>query len=242
MGDYERGQALFEASLAVNRELGDKRGIAVLLGNLGTNALRQRDFERARTLLEESLALRREMGERRGVGYMLRCLSAVASSQGDYARAQTLLAESLTFAREPGGHTNELASVLCSQGHVARLQGDLKQARSLLKETFLLLQASRPEPDSVAESLEELAPIEHGEKRSERAASLFGAAEKMREEISSPMSPLKRQEYEQCVREVRASLGEAAFATAWEKGRQMTGAQAVAYALEAGGPDPGADG
>src|SRR5205085_10234571 len=71
MGDYERSQALGEESLAANRELGDKRGVAVLLGNLGRRALDQKEFERARTLLEESLALRREMGPRSGVGYML---------------------------------------------------------------------------------------------------------------------------------------------------------------------------
>jgi hypothetical protein len=241
MGDYECGQALYEKSLAIIRELGDQRGIAVLLGNLGTSALQQRELERARVLLEESLALRRELGDRNGVGYMLRCLGDLACALGDYPRAQSLLAESLTVLREPGGSTVEIASVLGSQSTVARLQGDLAYARSLRKENLVLLQG-RSAPDGVAWSLEELALIEQAEQRSERAATLFGAAEKSREEISSPMPPLKRREYEQGVREARASLGEAAFATAWETGRHMTGEQAVAYALEARGPGPGADG
>jgi tetratricopeptide (TPR) repeat protein len=236
MGDYERSQALEEESLAAFRNLGDKRGIAMLLENQGTTSLNLGEFERAQALLEESLALRREMGERGAIGYLLRCLSDMASSLGDYARARALLEDSLTFARERG-LTNELAAVLRSQAAVARRQGEMKEARSFLQESLLLLQTSRPSPDAVAVSLEELAMLDHGEKRLGRAAGFFAAAAKIRQEFSSPASLLKRQEFEQCVEDVRASLGEAAFALAWAEGQAMPLEQAIAEGLAAAGAD-----
>src|SRR5581483_5824723 len=60
--DYERGKALAEEGLALYRELGDKRGIALSLNRLGIAAWRQADFSTAQVLLEEDLALYRELG------------------------------------------------------------------------------------------------------------------------------------------------------------------------------------
>jgi non-specific serine/threonine protein kinase len=54
-GDYPAAKAFHEEGLAIRRELGDRRGTAASLGNLGNVALNQGDYPAARALLEESL-------------------------------------------------------------------------------------------------------------------------------------------------------------------------------------------
>ena len=63
-GDYATARARFETSLALWREIGDKRGIATALNDLGWVAWRQGDYTVARALSEESLALWRGDSER----------------------------------------------------------------------------------------------------------------------------------------------------------------------------------
>src|SRR5579862_7397475 len=63
-GDYLAAKALHEEGLAIRRELGDRRGTAASLGNLGNVALNQGDYPAARALYEESLAILRALGDR----------------------------------------------------------------------------------------------------------------------------------------------------------------------------------
>src|SRR5438045_2261738 len=61
-GDYTAARPLYEQSLAIRRELGDKGDIAGSLNNLGIVAYAQGDYASARPLYGESLAIRRELG------------------------------------------------------------------------------------------------------------------------------------------------------------------------------------
>ena len=74
-GDDAHAHSLFEVSLAIRQELGDKWAIGASLVNLGIEAGDAGDAARARALLEEGVALWRELGDRRGVA---RCLDALA--------------------------------------------------------------------------------------------------------------------------------------------------------------------
>src|SRR6266446_950637 len=60
-GDYPAARALYEESLAIRRELGDRSGIAASLGTPGTVAVNQGDHPAARALQEQSLAIYREL-------------------------------------------------------------------------------------------------------------------------------------------------------------------------------------
>ena len=57
-------RALFEESLEIKKQLGDRWGMANSLSNLGMVAYNQDDYPAARALFEESLTLRREVGDR----------------------------------------------------------------------------------------------------------------------------------------------------------------------------------
>jgi hypothetical protein len=87
----------------------------------------------------------------------------------------------------------------------------------------------------IAESLEGLARLAGDGGRMERAARLLGAAEAIRDALGAPLPPVRRAEYEQCVAEARAALGEEALAAAWAQGKALSVDQAIADALD-GGP------
>nr|WP_309690226.1 hypothetical protein [Armatimonas sp.] len=65
------------------------------------------------------------------------------------------------------------------------------------------------------------------------ASQLWGAAERLREELGTPLSPSDQQEQDPQVAAARATLNEdAAFDAAWAEGRALTMEQAIALALE----------
>ena len=71
------------------------------------------------------------------------------------------------------------------------------------------------------------------------AARVWGAAERQREEIGSPLSPAERSRYEQRVTASRAAAGDsAAFDRAWREGRALTLKQATELALQDPPSDP----
>jgi predicted ATPase len=89
-GDYVSTRTLHEEALAIQRELGNRRGIANSLSGLGSVAKDQGDFALARTMYEEALALRRELGDRWGIAYSLESFAALTSVQEQAQRAARL--------------------------------------------------------------------------------------------------------------------------------------------------------
>ena len=66
----------------------------------------------------------------------------------------------------------------------------------------------------------------------ERAAWLWGAAEHLRVLLGCRPAPATRATYERLLAQVRAQLGESAFAAAWASGEALSLEQAIAEALE----------
>ena len=66
----------------------------------------------------------------------------------------------------------------------------------------------------------------------ERAARLFGAAERLREVSGLPLTPDEKVWNDRGIPAARTLLGDRAFAAAWDEGRALFWEQAVAYALE----------
>lgn len=136
-GDHLSARSLFEESLAIARELGDRNGIATSLTNLGNIAYALSDYAAARILYEESLKIARKGGHKKSIAHSLDDLGRTASVQGDYASAQSLLEESLTLHRELGDRQGA-AVTLNNLGNIARCQSDYLSARSLLEESLVI--------------------------------------------------------------------------------------------------------
>ena len=169
---YETAQALYEASLAIRRELGDQRGTAAALLGMGNLAGLQGEHGRGRALFEESLSIGRAVGEPRVVAASLTNLGWLAHEQGDFAAAYRLLQESLEGHSElRDGHG--IANALHRLGALAQSQGDWASARSFYKEA-LRIQRELGERYGVVWSLSSLADVLEAEGDAEGAGRLLG--------------------------------------------------------------------
>ncbi|MCA1617109.1 MAG: tetratricopeptide repeat protein, partial [Acidobacteria bacterium] len=132
-GDYNAARVLFEESLAIWRELGDKQGEATSLHSLGWVAWRQTDYATAHALSEEALTLHRELGNKLGMAHSLNNLGWVAHHRGDYAAAREFHEQSLAVRRELGDK-RAVAFALTNLGWALQKQGDYQTSLSLITE------------------------------------------------------------------------------------------------------------
>ncbi|HEX9301572.1 MAG TPA: tetratricopeptide repeat protein [Casimicrobiaceae bacterium] len=223
--DYPAARARHEESLAIRRQSGDQRGVAVSLNNLGIVALDQGDLASARAMHEESLAIARELGNRNGIARSLGNLGMVASAQGDFEGARALFEECLAMLRELGDRGG-IAIGLHSLGGVAFEQADFDAARAYYDESLKIL-AELGNRVRITYSLEEIAAVLAAQGDSLRAARIWGAAQRQREEIGAP-PPAEDSKFDARVATARAALGDnVAFDRAWQEGRALTLEQAI---------------
>lgn len=140
VGDLASAELYFNESLAIWRTLGDKRGIANMLNNLGITLLPQDRFEEAVGYHGESLQLYREIGDAWGIALALANMGLVALNSGDYSNADALLNESL-FIRREAGDKHGVAQSLNNLGIVARCRGDIEQSCDLHNESLEMFRA-----------------------------------------------------------------------------------------------------
>jgi predicted ATPase/DNA-binding SARP family transcriptional activator/DNA-binding CsgD family transcriptional regulator/Tfp pilus assembly protein PilF len=134
LGDLELAIEPLEESLALYRQVGDRRG-ATCLRLLGTIMFELGNWERAEALLEEGLVLARESGSIRDTCNALSTLAYMAACRGDLERAKALGEESLAVAREAGDTT---AASLASNylAVTAMLGGDYERAQAQFEATL----------------------------------------------------------------------------------------------------------
>jgi non-specific serine/threonine protein kinase len=121
---------LHEQALELRRSLGDKRGLAASLHNMGITMLHLPDLDRAEALCTESRALWRDVGDDRGVAISLNSSAILARNRGDHERAQAYYDESLALF-EGLGDRRGVAWVLSNLTVVAGRRGQWEQAARL---------------------------------------------------------------------------------------------------------------
>lgn len=229
-GNFEHAKDLMQQSLRLRREIGNRRDIAVSLNNLGILCRSIDDLPASQALHEESLAILRELGDRSSVAAALLNLAIAAWERGDCATMKALCVESLAIHREIGQRRG-IASALATLGVAACDEGDAAQARAYLRESLHEF-AELGERHGMTETLDSLAHAWQTD-RPARAARIWGAVARAREEMGYRQRLSDLQRYERQVPEARAALGDdQAFDRAWMEGRAMSLAQIVGYGLE----------
>jgi non-specific serine/threonine protein kinase len=227
-GDQATARSQLEESVALWREVGDKQELAQALRFLSGSFESQGDYGAARPLAEESVDLFREGEDRFGLGITLSRLGITALAQGDNSAARAALEEGVAICREIDDDW-ALALALRNLGIGAFREGDHEEAVARLAESLTVLQETGN--PLYMQNLELLAAAVSMQGDHRRAASLFGAAEALREAVGAFVLPLYRAEYDRGVAAARAGLTEATFNAAWSEGQAMTPEQAVEYAL-----------
>jgi predicted ATPase/class 3 adenylate cyclase len=229
-GDYAEARACHQESLAIMRDLGDRRGVARAQAGLAWVAFQVGDFALSRTLQEESLAIMRELGDREGAALALNGLGYIASVQSNHAEARTYHEESLAIMRDLG-ERRAVARSLAHLGWARINQRDHAGARTLLVESLTIIRGIG-DPLELMRVLKVAVDLAFAVDNMDLAARLQGAIDGLRDSVGAPVSPRERMSNDVNVGAMRAALGESRFAAAWAEGRAMTLEQAVAYALD----------
>jgi DNA-binding CsgD family transcriptional regulator/tetratricopeptide (TPR) repeat protein len=228
LGDTPAAVAHAEEGLALARELGDPLALGRAHYAVGIAWAFSGDLARAAAPYEEAVALLRTTGVTSWEALALAELGDSRLMTGDVAAAVPLLDEALALLRRvenPFG----IAVTLGERAHAARMQGDQILAARLFAESIAVAEEiglSRLVLGAVAG----LAGVALALGQPARAARLLGAVETEAE--TSGVGRLGHAAHTaRILAEVRASLLEPAFTTAWDEGRQLPVAEALADAL-----------
>jgi predicted ATPase len=229
-GDDGSALACLEESRELFMAVGNQEYYALSLMHMGDVALRRGEWAAARTCYEEALSIHRQLGGLWGVAQLLNNLGEVARCEGDYGRAARFYEESLASFRALGSTSGDIARSIHNLGYVAHAQGDEDQARACFTESLRLFQ-ERGSKRGIIECIAGLAGVVGAQGQGERAARLLGATAAQFEAIGAAMWSADQIDYQRNVAAMRAVLGEAAFAAAWDAGRALTLEQAIAEAF-----------
>lgn len=183
-GDLAEAGQRFQESIAVSRELGDERLLAVALPGWGVLALHRGDANTAQAVFEEALALGRRFNLWWIIADSLLNLGNAAAVQGDYSAARNWLEQATTVANSNNIDTWLVANVLNNLGEVARIQGDYEQAQRSYEESQTLFRAIDAKPD-IARSLHSLGYVAQHQKEYQRAETCFREGLRMFQQVGN---------------------------------------------------------
>jgi DNA-binding CsgD family transcriptional regulator len=244
-GKYAEARRHQEEALSIYRELGDKRGTAAALNELGrAMGMATEDpsaWEAVRPLLEESLSIYRELGDdAHGLALTLLYTGIRDQILGNTAAARAFLEESLKLFKE----LEDEMYVGTGSWFLARAQideGDHAAARAHLEEVLDKLQPSRHRSSRhrwlnrwfFPRVLEGVAHLAAAQGEAASALRLAGAAAALRAAIGAEETPPFRAYVERRLERARLALGKKAGAKAFEEGRALTPEEALSEARRA---------
>ncbi|MDT7780718.1 MAG: hypothetical protein QOC99_3230 [Acidobacteriota bacterium] len=135
LGLFEQAEEFKGLSLAIYRELGDRRSVGNLLNSLGETARLRGDYAKAFGRYAEALQIAREIGNRNGEILYLSNIGGTRVGLGEYAEAESDLRQTIELATAAGyvgisENYRFLAEALTGQG---RLTEALEAARRALE-------------------------------------------------------------------------------------------------------------
>ena len=202
---------MLEESLAIARELGDKKRIEAVLQPLGMACLGRGDVASARRHLTEALALARELGNKRELAAALNALAQLHRMEGELDAAEPIYGDVVAIAREL--RDREIVAIgLLNLAMVSIGRGSTTPARGMLLEVLAIAEeiGSKPAVQSVFEVSAGLAA---SREEWANAARFYGTAEAQRARPDCAAIPPTRRSSPRAWQK-RALPGPQAFAAA----------------------------
>jgi len=230
-GNFENIDVIVEEALNAARESGETFAMGMAFGMIGSRMIMAgHDLETAKEYTTKSLLLLKEHSNRFGYGMVLFAIAMGARFQGRFAEAREKFVILLPIFAAMGDYhrTNMIHSEMA---HMERLEGHFENAEQMYRDTIVQWKRLGHRA-AVANQLECFAFIAKIHEQPERAAKLFGAAEKIREVINIPMNGMEQVEYDREVADLRAGMNADEFKRLWSEGRSMTMEQALELALQ----------
>jgi len=228
LGDGPAAIAYAEEGLALARELGDPYDLGRANYAVGLAWAFSGDAARATIPYEEAVSLLRQSGVTSWEALALAELGDNRLMTGDVAAAVPLLDEALALHRRIE-FPLDIALALGERAHAARMQGDQVLAARLFAESIGVAEEIGSERVLIG-AVAGLAGVALALGQAERAVRLLGAVEAAGQ-TSSVGRIAHAAHTARITAEARAALAEPAFVVAWDEGRSLPVADAVADAL-----------
>jgi predicted ATPase len=227
-GDLERGRAASDELLAHAAETDFTRARAVGVNIAGLVAIKRGDWDSAAQLHAECARLARELGDSWLLSIAVNNLGFVALSRGEYERALKLFEESLSIGKERQDQ-DLLARAFMNLGFTTLMLGDIERARSLLHDALI---AGRDIGNVEAFTYGFVGlGATYARDDAARAARLIARADMLCEETASDLAQFEGRVRDETEAELRARLGDNAYATVYAEGRALALEDALALAL-----------
>jgi predicted ATPase/DNA-binding transcriptional LysR family regulator len=194
LGGDERVRPWYEQSLELARAAGDRRREAWALHGLGYLEFLEGNPAGARDLLEESYELFLALGDHAPAGGRLTYLAYIAQATGDNAAAREYLERSVDEYTAAG----DAAGVVGSVASIAQLMiadGELDEALSLCRDVL----AKPCEPRDRMLVFSGIAAVAAAQGEAQKAARLWGAAQRIDSELDQSLDDMERAVYEQAL-------------------------------------------
>jgi predicted ATPase/class 3 adenylate cyclase len=227
---YEEATRIFEESLSVAREVGIEEDIALgahyvamVRGSLG-------DFDHALPRLFEALDAYTRLGKDSNRAATLCTIGAVKMCSGDNESGRATYAEALALYQALGDPLG-ISIATAGLGYLARQRGELREAHGLLREAIRGCEPLR-DREQLALTLTYAAAVIFSAGDPLTAATVWAAAEGIREEIGAPLEAMEIPLHEADVRDARRQTDPTAWEAAWARGREIDAEDAIRLALE----------
>jgi predicted ATPase/class 3 adenylate cyclase len=218
MGRYAAARESLEESLAIARELADKRAIAAVLQPLGMAALGQGQLVTAGDYLEEAVALAKERDNKRELAAAYTALAQLRRVEGRSDAAMPLYEQVLRLARDLDDRES-VAIALLDLVMVTK-SADTQKAKAMLGDALEIaveLRSTRV----VQSALDVCAGLAAMGGDWERAARFYGAAEAQANQTALRRDPADEAYLVPLLETARKALGAQPFAAAESRGRAL---------------------
>ena len=216
-----------ERSLALARELGDKRRIE---WGLRATVFSERDLDERRRLLGECEALLRELGDTGSIGWIKELEAETFALAGDWRAAQARCDEAATIFAEHG-LVWEATNARIDASHLLLAAGE-SAAAAAVAEDALRTTAALGAVSSAAEALAVLSSV-RGASDAATAARLVAATRAIADRVQLGFDRVVMDALELAERSAREKLGDR-FEAEYAAGRELSLDEAIALALESG--------
>jgi tetratricopeptide (TPR) repeat protein len=139
-GDYAQALACYTRGLQLSEELGDKRVIAVTVGNLGVVSEDLGDYEQAMTYYTRSLQIGEELGNQRTISIAIGNQGNIHQFKGNYPQALVCYDQALAIAQTIGLRYY-VAGYLIEKARVLFKLNQLSEAQRMAQEGLTLARA-----------------------------------------------------------------------------------------------------
>jgi non-specific serine/threonine protein kinase len=228
-GNFEKAEVLLRQALEMALAIGDKSRAALALMDLGLSTRDQGDHEQAISFLSQALTCAREGGDKRIIGVLLYTLAQSYDLIEDLNTSRKLWEEGLSLMRTEGDKAH-IAWGLEGLAGAAYLAKNYASALAFHLES-LKFKVDVMDKLGIAYSFEGLAQVSAASEEPERAAVLWGAANRLREAMNVPIESSRQDMYTSLIPITRSQIGEEVFEKAWKNGRTLNLDEAIEFAL-----------